>query len=100
MCFPQQPPESGSQKACDLVIQHLTAQGAWQVACFAKTKRADNTAGTLVQALEHQALEYCTGFLSANPLVDVIYACTMVGTSIQCWMYNRGDDSMVGFWNG
>ncbi|CAG9996949.1 unnamed protein product [Clonostachys byssicola] len=94
------PPESGSQKACDLVIQHLTAQGAWQVACFAKTKSADNTADTLVRALESQALGYCTDFLSANPPVDVTYACTMFGASICCWMHKRGDDSMVGYWNG
>lgn len=101
-CSPKQQPHLRSNLQCDLVIKYLTSEYAWQTLCFATAKRDDNTnrPERLVDALEAQAQDYCHEFLQARAGIDMIFACTMMGASIRCWMFQREAGNLIGFWAG
>lgn len=100
LCFSGQKFDAEQPKPCDLVAQSLSTEGVWQVVCFAEVTRSDNKPGTLVEALESQVLDHCKNYLQEEHLAERVYACTVVGTSVRCWMYERGTESLVGFWSG
>ena len=96
----QQPPASkkGTERACDISIKHIADDFEHQILCFAEAKRARNVIYSKIQELEDQALSYCLEFLTANPDVGIIYACTLVGASIRCWSLRAGEEKFQGFW--
>ena len=95
----QESPSAQSNLACDLVVRYATDEGAWQVLCFAEAKRASNQADFKIRILEDQALMYCEEFIRANENCDMVYAMTLVGTSVRCWRYNRDEGGLQGFWD-
>ena len=98
----QQPPSDkvGSDKLCDLATKAVDDGHKWHMFCFSEGKRASNTSDSKIKALEVQAQGYCKEFVDAHPHVNRIYANTLVGASIRCWSYTRGDSKLRGFWNG
>ena len=97
-----QNPAIGSAKACDIIINYFTDDFAHQVLCFVEATRASNQTGSLIEALEKQARDYCKEFLNANANndTDTVYACTLIGASIRCWIARRDVPGIIGFWSG
>ena len=98
----QQPPsrKRGRDKACDIAIKYLDQNYHHQILCFAEAKRARNMIYSKIRDLEKQAQGYCQDFLEANQKEEFVYACTLVGASIRCWIMRQGDPNLVGFWDG
>lgn len=95
----QQPPASGSEKRCDIVIRYLE-QGTSKirVLCFAECKRSRTSHKFSLKALEKQASEYCRSCLENEEDMEFVYAATMAGAHIRLWTHRRHEDRLVPFW--
>lgn len=107
--------EEAAAVAYDAGVMTFNATGnspSMRMLCFADGRDTANTSAaddTLAEALEKRALAGCEGFLAVQPDVQRIYACTLVGARIRCWMLARtgedGDEDergnqLVGVWAG
>jgi hypothetical protein len=59
--------------------------------------RDDLIPPTLIDIEEHTQV-YCTDYLTANPQVPRIHACTMVGVRIRIWVMSRDDRILMPLW--
>jgi hypothetical protein len=98
----QQPPseKKGKDKVCDLAIKYVDNSRMWHILCFAEAKRAKNTSGSKIRALEEQAEGYCEEFIDAHSEMTMVYSCTLVGASLRAWTWIKGDSKLRGFWAG
>ncbi|KIH91146.1 hypothetical protein SPBR_01829 [Sporothrix brasiliensis 5110] len=96
----QVPPASkkGSEKACDIAVKYADGNLRQRIFCFAEAKRAKSNTQAKIQDLERQALGYCVDYLDANSEINLVFACTLVGASLRCWSFHRGDDYFRPFW--
>ncbi|KAH7324883.1 hypothetical protein B0I35DRAFT_425135 [Stachybotrys elegans] len=97
-CHSQVFPDDTEIEPCNLGIKYWTYDNTWQTLCFVEARGANHQTGTQVTALEEQVTGYCRRFLHANPDARRVFACTIVGASIRCWSFTRGDDLLEGFW--
>ncbi|KLU90713.1 hypothetical protein MAPG_10565 [Magnaporthiopsis poae ATCC 64411] len=97
----QVPPATkpGAEKACDIAIRCCMDDYSRQILCFAEAKRASSHTNAAIRDLEEQARGYCADFLDANPNVDKIFACTLVGTSVRCWEFEEKSSHLQPLWN-
>lgn len=96
----QVPPATkhGSEKACDIAIRCCMSGYSRRIFCFAGAKRASSHTKAAIRDLEEQARGYCADFLGANPKVNKIFACTLVGTSVRCWEFRNADSHLRPLW--
>ncbi len=92
--------KAGPDKACDIGTHYVDDNYAWHMFCFSEGKRARNTSQSKIRTLENQAQGYCEEYINSHPEVNLVYANTLVGASIRCWKYQRGDSKLRGFWDG
>ncbi|KAK2795985.1 hypothetical protein FQN51_009530 [Onygenales sp. PD_10] len=95
----QQPPGMHSNKACDIVIKY-TAAGSFKtkILCFVECKRSKKTNPYDLREVENQARQYCEEYLASDPGLPFVYVCTACGTHLRLWKYERGSESLQGFW--
>lgn len=92
--------KSGQDNACDIATRYVDSKHTWHIFCFSEAKRVKNTSWSKIRDIEAQAEGYCQEYLESHPDVNIVYANTLVGASIRCWSYSKGDSELRGFWNG
>lgn len=87
-----------SQRKCDIVIRSLDHNRRPLIFCFAEANRETRTGAFDLRTLEDQATRYCEEYC-AHTKEGIVYACTILGTSIRCWSYKPGEE-LIPFWTG
>lgn len=89
---------------CDLIIERFREGSGWRSICLCFSSVTVSKDGGEegepfgIEELEARALNGGELFLHENMGADSIHAMTLVGVSLRCWTYRRGEERLRGCW--
>ncbi|KAL2753112.1 hypothetical protein ACRALDRAFT_1095286 [Sodiomyces alcalophilus JCM 7366] len=95
----QQPPTEDSSLVCNIVISAVDGAHEEDIFCFCEGETTKTTGAFEAVDAEDQARKYCNVHLDAHPEKARVYACTLVGTYIRCWVIDQENRVLHGMWD-
>lgn len=95
----QQPPNDTSDKRCDIVTRYFDDKSQRRTLIFTEAKRASEFVEPGgIDKMEAQVKGYCLDYLKAKGSQDRVYACTVVGPYIRCFIVHRAGKNLEPLW--
>lgn len=94
----QQPPTDTSDRRCDIVTRYFDEGSQRRTLLFTEAKRASEAAANGgFKKMEEQVSGYCQEYLRAENSQPSVFACTVVGPYIRCFIATK-DEKLEGLW--